>query len=177
MEKPGRLASAMRDAILGDDEPMCANACDAAIALHEYDLMPALIKTATASDSPHADLAAHTMLRLAQSLCDEVAQAIDWKGRRDPQLFRVQVVSALELAIQRYADHGRKEIVEAFLMLANRENSTLKRILRQPLDRCHRPIVECLTQSPRPAVIRLLLNFFDDSRAARRDRRAGAPRR
>jgi HEAT repeat protein len=167
VEKPGRLTSAMRDAILGDDEQLCVSACDAALALREYDLMPALIKTATAPESPHADLAAHTLLRLTQSLCDEVAQAIDWKGRRDPQLFRVQVVSALELAIQRYADHNRKEIVEAFLMLTSRENATLKRILRQPLDRCHRPIVECLTHSPRPSVMRLLLSFFDDSRAPR----------
>jgi HEAT repeat protein len=77
------------------------------------------------------------------------------------------VVSALELAILRYADHNRKEIVEAFLMLANRENATLKRILRQPLDRCHRPIAECLTHSPRPTIMRLLLSFFDDSRAPR----------
>jgi HEAT repeat protein len=166
-EKPGRLASAMRDAILGTDEPLCASACDAALALREYDLMPALIKTATTPESPSADLAAHTMLRLAQVLCDEIAQSGEWKGRRDPQLFRVQVLSALELAIQRYADHNRKEVVEAFLMLANRDNATLKRILRQPLDRCHRAIVECLTHSSRPTVMRLLLSFFDDSRAPR----------
>jgi HEAT repeat protein len=166
-EKPGRLSSALRDAILGDDEALCASACDAALALREYELMPALIKTATGQPSARADLATHTLLRLAQSLCDDVAQPSDWQGRRDPQLYRVQVVSALELAVERFGDHGRKEVVEAFLMLASRENSTLKRILRQPLDRCHRAIIECLMHSTRPAVMRLLLNFFDDSRAPR----------
>lgn len=164
-EKPGRLASALRDALLGDDENLLASACDAVLALREYDLMPALIKAATRPASPAADAAAATLLRLAQRLYDEVAAGITVPGRRDPQLFRVQVVAALDLTVQRYADHGRMEVIEAFLLLARSDNATLKRILRQPLDRSHQPIIQCLTHSPRPAIMRLLLAFLDDGRA------------
>ena len=44
-------------------------------------------------------------------------------------MIRRQVVGSLEPAVQRYGQHKRREVIEAFLLLANRDNATLKQIL------------------------------------------------
>lgn len=169
VDKPGQLTGAIRDALLAAGEQLSANGCDAALAMAEYDLIPVLIQVAEADTGARGDLAAHTLRELAEQLYRELSAQHrlprDWRQRRDPQLFRAHVVSALELSVGRFIQHGRREILEAFLMLATRDNATLRRVLLDPLDRAHVPFTELMTYSPRPSVARLVLSFVDDARA------------
>jgi hypothetical protein len=54
------------------------------------------------------------------------------------------------------------EVVEAFLLVAKRQDATLRRILSSPTDPSHEPMTATLVASPRVGVVRLLLGFLDD---------------
>lgn len=161
-ESPGKLSGVMRDAMLAADLHMCQNACDAALDLHEYDLIPALINATEDGANVNADLAAATLLQLAERLYHDLAKSHSSRRGRDPQLVRSTCLSALEASVQRYGKHQRQEILEAFLILVSRENATLKRILQNPHDRSYLPLVNLLTTSERPGIIRLVLSFLND---------------
>jgi HEAT repeat protein len=71
-------------------------------------------------------------------------------------------VHSLESGVQHYPRHRRRDVVEAFLVLAARENVTLKMILQNPQHSEFLVVVDLLGKSVRPGVIRLLLSFLDD---------------
>jgi HEAT repeat protein len=75
------------------------------------------------------------------------------------------VVGSLESSIQRFAKHKRREIIAAALVLMGRDNAALKLILRQPHHPAYLAVVDVLTHSSRPGVLRLLLSFLDDPTA------------
>jgi HEAT repeat protein len=102
------------------------------------------------------------VLQLAELLSDEISSARDYRIRRDPQMQRAHVLVGLEKAACEYHVHGRRELVEAFLLLANRENATLKHVLQSPTDRTFPPLTEVLGNSSRWGVERLLLSYLDD---------------
>ncbi len=164
-ERPNRMAGALRAAVLGDDARMCANACDAILRFHEYDLLPVLIGAAEDETNPHTDRAARTVLDLCGLLCEELAAPRDYTILRDPQLVRQHVISSLERSVERFSKHERKECLEAFLSLANRDNAKLKRVLQNPYDDCFLPIVDMFKNSRRVGAMRLLLSYLDDPRA------------
>ena len=107
--RPGRLSSAIRDAILGTEPQLRANGCAAVIAVREFDLVPALINAAEEEANPSAKLAAETVLALADLLYEELAAPRDYAQRRDPQLLRQFVIESLELSLARFARHKRRE--------------------------------------------------------------------
>lgn len=74
------------DAVLGTDHQMCVNACQAILWFHEYDLVPALIAAAEDDGHHNADLAAQTLLGVANLLYDELSTPGDYSRRRDPQI-------------------------------------------------------------------------------------------
>lgn len=163
--RPGRVSSAVRDAILSPDTALCANGCNAVLALREFDLLPALINAAEDDSNPHAELSARTLLRLADLLYEEVAGPRDYANRRDPQLLRQHVLGSLELSVNRFGKHRRRQMVEAFLVLAGRDNTTLKRILQDPHHPAYLVMVDILTHGERPGMMRLALSFLDDPQA------------
>lgn len=158
----GQLTQALRDAVLGTDGQMCANACDAILWFREYDLMQALITAAEDDANEHATLAAKTLLSLADLLYEQLSGPRDYTDRRDPQLVRTHVVSSLEGSVKRFNKHSRTEIMIAFLMLAGRDNVVLKQILIDPLHPIYLAVVDALLHEERPGVMRLLLSFLDD---------------
>jgi HEAT repeat protein len=160
-----RMIWALRDAVLGSDLTMCASGCHAAVWLREYDLIPALLNTLSDPLSASGDLVALTLLGLTEQLYEELSLPPEDGTRRDPQLVRQHAVSGLEEAVQRYGRHKRREAIEAFLILVNRDNVTLKQILQDPHHPAFLALVDALLKSPRPGVIRLLLNFLDDPHA------------
>jgi HEAT repeat protein len=164
-ERRGRMAHALRDAVLGSDPQMCANGCQAILWFREYDLIPALINAFEDDANPHAGLAAETLLSLAELLYDELAGPRDLHPRRDPQLVRRNVTGSLELSVLRYSRHRRVEPIEAYLMLTGRDNATLKMILLDPLHGSYLAVIDSLTHSPRSGVMRLLLSFLEDPHA------------
>ncbi len=161
-ERHGRMAAALRDAVLATDSQLCQNGCRAILWFHEYDLLPALVNAAEDESNPNRELVATTLLQLAELLYDELAAPRDYRNRRDPQLVRQHVIGGLEQSVRRYSKHRRVEVIEAFLLLVHRDNTTLKQILADPLDPSYRPIIDVLTHSPRNGIIRLVLSFLDD---------------
>lgn len=161
----GRISAALRDSVLGSDKQTCANGCRAILKFAEYDLMPALINAAEDRANPNADTAAETLLELAELLYLELASPRDYRNRRDPQIVRKHVVGSLENSVKRFKQHQRYEIIEACLLLANRGNATIRQILGDPYNGAYLAVVETLTHSPSPGVMRLLLGYLEDPNA------------
>jgi len=160
-----RLIGTLRDAMLDSDPERCRNGCQAAVWFGQYDLIPTLLAVLQDVNSRHADLAATTMLELLEGLYDELAGTRQRSDRRDPQMIRHYVVDALASAVARYAQHKRREVVEAFLLLASRDNGTLTQVLHSSHHPALAPMIDTLAKSPRKGVIRLLLAYLDDFRA------------
>ena len=161
----GRLSIAIRDAVLSTDVQLCKNGCELLLQFREYELAPALINAAEDETNPNRGLAAHTLLQLAEMLYQELTATADPYSRRDPQRLRYQVVGTLEQSLLRYNRHRVAAVLESFLLLANRDNLTLKAILSDPRNGNYLPLADMLTHSPRPGVIRLVLSFLDDLHA------------
>ena len=165
LEHRGRLTKAIRDAIFSRAERRSANGGDAAGVWREYEIVPALLTVVRSSEPAQAAQASRTMIELVQSLHVELEQTRDSRARRASQLAHAHVASALEEAARQFHKHRRKDILAAFLIIAGRENATLKRILREPTDTAHAAVVELLAQSPRPPIARLTTSFLEDTRA------------
>ena len=99
--------------------------------------------------------------RLHQDLADEAWLAES--RHRDPYFVRRQAVRALESAVQSYPRHKRLEILEAFLLVAPSDNSTLVRILRDADYPCHRQVMSSLSSSKVPAMIERLVELMHDT--------------
>ena len=157
----GRMSQALRDAVLDDDPQLVRNANQAILWFQEYDLIPTLVTAAEDESNPHAQLAAETLLALCEQLYEELSSPRDYHLRRDPQLVRRNVTLSLEESTKRVVRHKRPEIVESFLLLAGRENATLAQILLDPLNSSYVPLIQLLTHSEKPGVVRLVLNCLE----------------
>jgi HEAT repeat protein len=164
-ERPGWIAGAVARALAGADPSLFQAACDAAVRTREYEMIPVLVGIATAGTHPQAERAAAIGLQLVELLAEEVAAPRDYHHRRDPQLLRQHVLGCLERAAAEFHRHGRRGLVEALLLLSDRENATLKRTLQAPDDRNFAPLADVLATSSRWGVQRLLLTFLDDPHA------------
>lgn len=155
----------LREAVLGSDPVLGATACEAAIWLGDYDLVTTLLTALGDGLHPNTDLLAQTLLALADQLYEELADPRPDANHRDPQRVRQYVVGALEQSVVRFGRHKRREVPEAFLLLANRENAVLRQILLEPHHAAFLAVLEVLGKSTRPGVMRLLLAFLDDPHA------------
>jgi HEAT repeat protein len=158
----GGMSRAIRDAILGKDVQTCVNGCAAVLWFHEFELIPALATVAEDAKNPNADLAAGTLLELAETLYEGLVAPQEYRSRRDAQIVRHSVTVSLEHAVERFKKHKRPEVIEAFLILAERDNATLKRILQDPHHGSYLAILDMLLRSGRSGVLRLLLGYLDD---------------
>lgn len=160
-----RMTHALRDAVLGSDPQLCTNGCFAAIWFREYDLIPALVNCLEDQTNPHVELTGKTLLELTGLLYGELAAPSDDSRWRDPRLIRHRVVGDLERSVARFAKHKRREIAEAFVLLAKRNNVTLNQILSDPHHAAFLVLVDALSASSSGGVVRLLLSFLDDPHA------------
>ena len=165
VQRSGWLTPAIRKSVLANDAAVYRNACDAAVATREYDLIPQLVAAAQDKTHPFGQRAAAAVLELSEHLHEELHSPRDYRIRRDPQLQRAHVMPSLELAAETFTDHARTELVEAFLLLAGRDNAVLKHVLQSPTERAHAPLVGVLAECSRPAIVRLLLTYLDDPHA------------
>ena len=164
-ERRGRLSTALREALLGDDDQACHNACQAIMWFREYDQAPLLVNAIEDPANSQSNLAATTLRTLCEQLYGELASKRDYAERRDPQLVRRHVLVALESSVQRYTHHKNNDILETFLLLAGRDNVVLKSLLKDPYSDVYRAAVDILTHSEQAGVMRLLLGFLDDASA------------
>src|SRR5262245_936956 len=164
-ERVGWLSGAIRKAVLARDARLFECGCAAAVFTRDYDLIPVFVQAAIDRANPYAVRAAAATLELAELLSEELAAPRDYRIRRDPQLQRQHVLSGLERAAAQFDEHGRRELLESYVLLASREDAVLKRILQSPTDRSFLPLVEVLTNTSRPGAQRLLLSYLDDPHA------------
>ena len=164
-ERRGRMTHALRDGVLGTEDQLCQNACQAILWFREYDLVPALVTAMEDHDHSHCALLGSTLLGLADLLYEELTQPRDYSNRRDPLLVRRNVTGSLEAAVRHHGKNSRREIIDAFLMLAGRDNVTLKLILQDPHHVAYLPVVDALLRNPRLGVMRLLLSYLEDPHA------------
>jgi HEAT repeat protein len=162
---PGRLTRTLRDALLDPDPQVCRNGCLAAVWFCEYDLIPTLLSVLEDRSKANADMAAETLLKLVGQLYEELSAPRDYTHRRDPQLVRRHAISSLEASVSRFGLHKRREVIEAFLLLVNRDNVTLKKLLENPHHAGFLVVVDVLSKSEHGGVLRLLLGFLDDPHA------------
>jgi len=158
----GRLTGALRDAVLGTDPGLCENGCRAAVMFRDYDLVPTLLAALDGSAEFNAELAAQTALELVEALCEELGGGRDPSDRRDPQMIRRYVLGSLESSVQRFSQHKRREVIESFLLLASRDNATLRQILDIMHHAAQSTMIDVLSKSSKRGVLRLLLSFLDD---------------
>ena len=158
-----RLSRAIRDAVLDPDGQMCANGCRAAVWFREYDLIPSLLTVLEDRANENAPMVVAALTELINLLYETLSQPRDYSDRRDPQLIRQRVVGALEESVKRFDHHGRREVIEAFLLLVERSNVTLRQVLSNLHHSAYLAMVDVLSTSTRGGIIRLLLNFLEDS--------------
>jgi len=164
-QRRANLTQAVRDAVMSTDPRMVANGCEAAIWFREYDLMATLVSALEAPANANAALAASTLLSLAEHLDDELAGPRDFRGKRDPQIARRNAIGCLEQSALRHGMHRRIEPIEAFLLLAPRENATLKHVLMDPMHGSYLVILDVLRHSQRQGIVRLVLGYLDSHHA------------
>jgi HEAT repeat protein len=160
-----RMTGAIRDAILDENDSVCEKGCRAAVTFRDYDLISTLLTVLDSPDQPHGELAANTVLELVQALCEELAGGRDPSDRRDPQMVRRYVLGSLESSVHRFGQHKRREVVESFLLLVDRENAALRQMLGNGHHTAFAAIIEGLAKSPQRGVLKLLLSFLDDPHA------------
>ncbi len=164
-DRPGWLSGAIRAAIVNRDPNLYECACEAAVYTRDYDSIPVLVAAASDPTNPAASRVAAATLELTELLAEELAAPRDYRIRRDPHLQRDHVVVSLEKVLTTTGLRWHRELLEAFLLLANRDNAVLKRILQSPTDRIATAVIEQLTLNTRPGIERLLLSYLDDPHA------------
>jgi hypothetical protein len=80
--------------------------------------------------------------------------------RRDPFFVRRQALAQLASSLARFHKHQRREIVEAFLVLAPADHATLLHILRDERHPCHEHFLASLRTSKSPGMMQLLAELL-----------------
>lgn len=165
LEYRDQTSRAVRDCLLSADRQESQNACTAIVRLRTYDAMPLLIAAIEDAANPLSPLAGRTALALADLAYGELARAsLDGPGRAI-ELARNQLVGCLGESTVRFPRHQQRDLVEAFMTLATRDNAALRRIFHDVRDPCHAVTVDILLNSERSGILRLLLSFLDDAQA------------
>jgi HEAT repeat protein len=164
-DRPGWLSRAIRAALVNGEPALFDIACSAAVFTRDYESVPYLVAAAIDPSNQSAAVAATATLELAEQLAEELAAPRDYRLRRDPQLQRTQIMPALENSIQHAACPHATKLCEALLLLAQRENAALMRVLQSLSDPSHQRLTEILLTSTRPTIEALLLSYLDHPHA------------
>ncbi|HMP05027.1 MAG TPA: HEAT repeat domain-containing protein, partial [Lacipirellulaceae bacterium] len=156
----GRMGGALREALLSDNDQMFANACDVARESGEYDLAPTLITVAEQPSGQRREAATTLVVGLAERLLRPFDEEEVAGFSRHPETIRQGVLESLQRSVERFAAHGNRALVEAFVILAGPDNPSLRTILQAPRHTCHETIVDILEESQNPEVLKLLTAFL-----------------
>ena len=160
----GWISAALGEALTVPAGDSFLAACQAAREIGDYSQIPSLATAVMhAPPAPIREAASRAIVHLADRLHEELSQGRDYRARRGPQLARPQAVASLERGVRGFEQHGQTELIEALLLVADRRNATVSHILRDPSDRAFAPLLDLLVNSPRTAIMELLLDFLDDS--------------
>ncbi len=164
-EFAGRMCTALRRALVGENPHLRRVACRAAVEFCDYDLVPTLVNALEDPSGPNPDLLGKALLELVALLCRQLADDDSEPGLADAHRARTLVLDTLERSLARFANHNRPEVVRAFALLARRDSAVLRQILRSRSHPAHATLCQLLTTDTSNEVIRLLLSFLDDPKA------------
>lgn len=162
VRSPHRMQAMLRDVVLADDERLCDSACHVILMGRVYLLIPTLVEVAESQTHRHSDQAAATLIQLASYLHQETITRLADRTC-EPSIVMRQVLPALERSVDRYGDHERLEIVDAFLLLAPPSNPTLLKILDDPAHPGHQTVLNTLGTSAVIPVFELLAQLLHDT--------------
>lgn len=162
-ERSDRLTSAAVQAVRTSDCEECRTACEAIVEYRLYDAMPGLLGILNGKDHSDLDRVAQTVLELADAFYGELSAPAGQPRRKDLGMLRERLNTSLEEGLRKYGQHGRKEVLEAFLLVTKPQNVAFRYLLQQPNDAAYAPVVEILSTSARGGVLRLLLGFLEDA--------------
>lgn len=162
-EGRGRINSALRDAVVSEDAQLFANGCEIIEQFTEIDLVSALITVAENQKSPHAEKATQIIIRLIDQLSDLLQGPRNYEDRRDPNVMKRNALESLERSVDRFRQHKRPQLVEAFVVLAGTSSGLLRSILETPHHACFSVVLNVITTSSSPGVLQLLINFLQRS--------------
>ena len=159
-EGRGKMISALRDALLSDDDQLFQNACEIMVRFHEFDLISALVNLAEDNTRAHAEEATSLVLQMVNLLSDLVHGHRKPTDRRDPSLLRTRVMETLEQSVERYRNHQCDDLIEAFVILGGTTCGLLRNIIDDPHHACYMTVVNTLSTSQSLGVVELLLSFL-----------------
>lgn len=154
------MGVALREALLDGDDRLFAAAHEFVEASGDYDLVPTLVMVAERTCGERADAAVTLTLSLVDQLGRWLAAEREPVLGRDPETIRFCVLESLERSVERYRQHRRAELLEAFVVLAGPDSNTLRHILDSPYHPCHQSIVQSLTSGVSSNILRLLTTMF-----------------
>jgi hypothetical protein len=160
-----RMGGALREALLEGDDQLFNAARDFVEASGDFDLIPTLVMVAEQTSGERAQAAIDLTMRLIDQLCRWIEGPREPNTGRDPETIRYCVLESLERSVERFRDHQRSELLEAFIVLAGPHSTTLLSILDNPLHPCFKSIVHTLSTSFSPGVLKLLVTIFSSKDA------------
>ncbi len=152
-----RMGGALREALLEGDDQLFAAARDFVEASGDFDLIPTLVMVAEQPHNERSRVAIDLTMNLVDQLCTWIAEHREPVIGRDPETIRYCVLESLERSVERFREHQRAELLEAFVVLAGPHSTSLVSILDNPLHPCYKSVVHTLTTSLNPNVLQLLL--------------------
>lgn len=158
-EEQGSLALALRDAVLGPDLQTFVNACHEILRNHEFPSIGTLITALEDPAHPNPELAARTLAALCEQLYDELHR--NHRALANPELLRIRSLESLEASVRRFGLHRRREVVESYLRLADRETAGLLEILGDPHNGAYLAVCDVLSRNQHPGILRLVVSFLD----------------
>jgi HEAT repeat protein len=161
----GRIGGALRDALLSDEEVLFQTACEIAEKFAEFDLIATLVNVGENPKCAHADDAVGLIARLTDQLSEMLREPTTSEDRRDPERLRQSALDGLERSVERFRQHQRHELVEAYVILAGGQDPNVRSILKSPHHPCFQVIVHALATSPNQGVIDLVVSMITSKSA------------
>ncbi len=140
-------------------------ACHFIMSRRAFDEFPALVTAAIDPQHPGGDAMASTVLDLARALHEEIVAYRRAPAGRDPSFARRWALTALAKAVDRFREHRRMELIEAFLLITTPGNHTLIQLLNDQSHPVHEPLLSMLRTSPSLGAIDVLAKIYDDPQA------------
>jgi HEAT repeat protein len=159
-QSEGRMGGALHDALLSGDDQLFENACHVARESGEFDLAPTLIMVAEQSTSARSDSATGLVVEMVNRLAHATSATEPGGYSRHPETIRKGVLESLERSIERFIIHTRRELVEAFVVLAGPESPSLRVVLESSGHPCYGPVMDVLNLSTNVDVLALLVAYL-----------------
>ena len=161
----GRMGAALREALLSTDGQLANNAYEFALAFSEFDVLPTLVNIAEQRDNRRAEPALMLITQLVKRLSHLLCGGRDAYERRDPKIVARTALEALERSVERYRNHRRNELVEAFVTLAGPTSPLLLHMIDAPHHPCYAAVMCALDDSENVGIVKLLAKLLETSEA------------